>query len=454
MGRVVSVCLSPTDFKAVTVTKKGSKLKLVETTRDRNILGELKGEGTFLALFYPNLNVETVEIPPVKDEDTKEILIKKKLADILGLQTDNLVVYRELPEESTETKKVFRVFAIPSEVYHDPETLPENLKDEQEIFTLEQFSLCGLSKLLYPDKTVFHIYSDESKLMVTVSRGDEIIYTRSINIPSYVFEEDLDNFLYENVNMTYIFVAQRSGIRPDMILLSGNSKDRDGFVESLCNLVQENVAVPLVPESFSGVSTEIFHEFAPCFGTLFLSEEYDFSPSPVKEKRRARRILEKVVPLLGLVFILLAGFLGWQVKEILDKKEKLEGMSRRLEREALSLVADELLSDRQRLKFFADYLRALSDSRRKNPFILAKQLVPLVEFAMPVRYSFRLGKNSLVLELEVRRSFPDLVTLNMFRSELTKRAKGLKGFNYKVVSENVDYKRNSLSLSLRLEKRL
>ena len=454
MGRVVSVCLSPTDFKAVTVIKKGSKLKLVETTRERDILGELKGEGTYLALFYPNLNVETVEIPPVKDEDTREILIKKKLADILGLQTDHLVVYRELPEESTETKKVFRVFAIPSDVYHDPETLPENLKDEQEIFTLEQFSLCGLSKLLYPDKTVFHIYSDESKLMVTVSKGDEIIYTRSINIPSYVFEEDLDNFLYENVNMTYIFVAQRSGIRPDMILLSGFAKDRSSFVESLCNLVQENVAVPLVPEGFSGVSTEIFHEFAPCFGTLFLSEVYDFSPRSVKEKRKARRILEKVIPLLVLAFLLLGSFLGWQAKEILDKKKHLETLSLRLQREAFALVKDDLLSDQHRLKFYTDYLRALSESRKKNPFIFAKELVPLIEFAMPVRYSFRLGKDSVVLELDVKRTFPDLVTLNMFRSKLTERAKGLKGFSYKVVSENVDYKSNSLSISLRLEKRL
>ncbi|MDQ7081918.1 MAG: hypothetical protein Q9N34_02150 [Aquificota bacterium] len=178
---------------------------------------------------HPDLIIEEVEVPPVKDPETLEVLIKKRLSESAGLQGDHLLVYRLL--ETRRDRKVYRVFGIPRSVYEENPLVSGDTELKISLFTSSHLSLAGG----YPrgrsreDLTVFHVYADGEKVIITVSRGEEVLYTRSVVFGG----ADPDSFLFEHVNMTYIFVAQRRNIPVDLILLSGSAKDMDNFIKDL-----------------------------------------------------------------------------------------------------------------------------------------------------------------------------------------------------------------------------
>ena len=446
-------------------TDAGAKVVLFKKSRKGFVFqenltlqpGSYKFPELYLSYFYPDLVLETVRIPPVKDEGTINILIKKKLADTLGLTGNYLVVFEELLEESAPTEKVFRVFAIPEEVYRDESILPKDLEEHLMIFTTPHFSLHGVSKVVAEDRTVLHVYADDESLVMTVSRGEEVLYTRGLRIPPYTKtdEEAYTDFIHENISMTYMFVAQRSNIPVDFILLSGKLYEKEALINELIPSVSCGIATPLVPREFRKAGPIVFLEFLPCFGTVLLDQRYDFSPNEVKDKRALRLHLSKLIPVLTLLLVLALSMVSFEIYKLWERSKEIAQLRGRVISSLSALTQDPLLREGD-LNYYVAYLNLLARSRRENPLNAIPQIEDFLKEIKANEYIFSYTKGKIVLSFTVERQFRNLVALSIYREKLLKRLEEIKsrGFVYRIESEKRDLKENRLYIRIVLEKKV
>ena len=455
MGTVASIYRTDTVAKVVLFGKRRRGFLFKESLTLQP--GEYVFPQIYLSYFYPDLVSETIRIPPVKDEGTKEILIRRKLADALGLKGSYLIVFQELPEESTPAERAVRVFALPEEVYRNENILPRNLEENLMLFTTPHFSLLGISGAVAGDRTVLHAFADEESLVTTVSRGTEILYTRSLRVPPYTRadEEAYTDFIYENLNMTYMFVAQRSSIPVDLILLSGKLYDKERLVERLLSFVNCGLATPLVPIEFRDVGPIVFLEFLPCFGNVLLDQEWDFSPREVKERRSLKLYISRLVPLLALLLVLSLSLLCFRLYGILEKSEEVAQLRGEVFSSLSAVSGDPFLRGGD-LGYYVTYLNLLSDSRRENPLALPPEIGDLLAEIKAKDYLFSYTKGKVALSLSVEERFGSLSELSLYREKLLKRLEEMrrKGLDYRIESEEKDLKENRLLMKIVLEKKV
>ncbi len=453
MGVIASVYCTDTTAKVIFV-KKGRK---GFTFKDNLTLqpGEYRSSEVYLSYSYPDLVFETVRIPPVSDEETIEILVKKRLSDTAGLKGNYLVVFQEVPEESTSNEKTLRVFAIPEEIYKNENVLPKDIEENLMIFTTPHFSIHGVSKAVAGDMTVLHAFADDEILVMTVSGGDEVLYTRSLRIPPYTKtdEQAYIDLVYENLNMTYMFVARRSNISVDFILLSGKLYDKDVLVENLISSVDCGIATPTVPKVIKNTGPIIFLEFLPCFGNLLLDRTYDFSPQDVKERRSLRIYLSKLVAILTIISLLSVSFLAFEVYKIERKLQEIFDLRREITSSLPKLFRDTALK-REDIEYYTNYLNLIWRSRKENPLGILPELENLLKAFKAKEYRFSYINSKAVLSLTFEKSFTSLAELSIYRERLLKALENLKkkGFNYRIELERKYIESKTLLIKVTLEK--
>ncbi|EDP76671.1 hypothetical protein [Hydrogenivirga sp. 128-5-R1-1] len=452
MGKLASFLISRTTRRVVVLKKKGKRFEVELVDRGAQVLDEHRDENAYISISYPELIHERLELPPVQDEDTLRVLIKKGLSESAGVSEEVFIVYREAEEESGAQKKSLRVFALPTSALQSL-NLDEEIIRESQFFTLSQLSVAGISRFVSADQTVFHVFLDEDTLTMTVSSGDEVLYTRSVAIPPYARETGLEDFLYENINMTYIFVAQRSNIPVDLILLSGEAIKMDSLAESLVQLTSGGVAVPVPSGTFGGINGETFNEFLPCFGTLLLPEDYDFSPEDVKERRAFKRFLGRALPVLGLFLLLLLPLFGIRLYSLYSTSERIDGLSRLIELQARSLLKDPTLKE-PLFTYYKTYLGAIDESRLRNPLRVLSDMEGLIRLVRAKAYAMEVQNDKLRVQVYIEKRFPRLYDMTLFQEKLSKLLEelGSKGYSYRTESENRDLKNNRLSVMLIVEK--
>lgn len=455
MGVVASVYCTDTSARVVLLKKKRKFFVFQDNLTLRP--GEFRFPEVYLSYSYPDLVFETVRIPPVSDEETVEILVKKRLSDTLGLGGSYLTVFEEVPEESTPNEKVLRVFAIPEEVYRKESVLPRGLEENLMIFTTVHFSLHGISKAVAGDMTVLHAFADDESLVMTVSRGDEVLYTRSLKIPPYTKTDDrafLD-FVLENLNMTYMFVARRSNIPVDLILLSGKLYDREALVAELMPSVSCGISTPSIPERFRNVGPMVFLELIPCFGNLLLDDRHDFSPKEVKERRALRLHLSKLLPVLTLLLIVSLTLSGLRLYRVEEKSREVGRLERVLFMNLSEISRDPLLRSGD-LSYYVDYLNLLSRSGKENPLRILPEVEEFLKNFRGVEYVISYSKGKAVLSMSLEEGFNSLAELSLYREKLLRELGELKknGFDYRIESERKDLNKKTLFMKILLEKRL
>ncbi|RLJ70127.1 hypothetical protein BCF55_0391 [Hydrogenivirga caldilitoris] len=453
MGKVASFLISGTYQRVAVLKGKAGKFKVELVDKGPSLLEEHADKEMFLSVLYPELVSETVEIPPVGDEDTKLVLIKKQLLERGGISDDLFLVYREV--ESTPQKKVLKVFAIPKTVVIEGGLLSEETLKESQFFTVCQFSLSGVSKLISPELSIFHVFSDGETLTMTVSSGDDVLYTRSVSIPPYARELGFEDFVHENVNMTYMFVAQRSGIPVDLLLLSGNLVESEELTRTLAEVVGSGIATPLPTGTFSGIDGKTFNEFLPCFGTLHLNGSYDFSPEEIKERRWFKRLVGGAVLFLTLLFVSFLPLFGMRLYEISLTSKSISDVTHLLKTQTSGILKDPIL-ERDTFNYYLNYLNTLDKVRAGNPLTLLKDMEGLLRLVDAKTYALGRQKDTLTLYMEFEKRFPKLIDMTLYREELIKELEALKakGYSYRVESEVKDLKESRLSMKLRVEKKL
>ncbi len=455
MGTLASAYCTDTGAKVVLFKKSRKGFVFQENLTLQT--GGYRFPELYLSYFYPDLVLETVRIPPVKDEETINILIKKKLADTLGLTGNYLIVFEELPEESTPTEKVFRVFAIPEEVYRNESILPRDLEEHLMIFTTPHFSLHGVSRVVAEGRTVLHVYADDESLVMTVSRGDEVLYTRGLKIPPYTKtdEEAYADFIYENISMTYMFVAQRSNIPVDFILLSGKLYEKENLINELIPSVSCGIATPLVPKEFKKAGPIVFLEFLPCFGNVLLDQKYDFSPKEVKDKRALRLHLSKLIPVLTLLFVLSLSMVGLEFYKFWNEVQEVTQLRMKV-LSSLSALSTYTPLRGEALNYYITYMDLLERSRRENPLNALPQIENLLKEISAKEYVFSYKNEKIIFSFVVESRFESIVDLLLYREKLLKHLEEIrnKGFLYRIESEKKALKENRLYMRIVLEKKV
>jgi len=451
MGRVAGVFLSEKAVK--TVLLKGGRwgYTLEGTGEGLPTRRKLSGYRVHLAYLYTDLITETVRIPPVKDEETRTILLRKQLAERVGSPEDLLIVYREV--ESGPEERSYRIFGVPAHLYWENPLIPGWLRESLALFTLPQLALAAVSAQLYPELTVFHVYVDESALLMVVSRAGEVVYTRSLPLPSYA-EDDLDAFLHENVSMTFLFVVQRQGISVDVVLLSGRAR-REKLAESLLRSAPAGLAVPLVPPVFRDVSPETFHSFLPAFGAALTGEEYDLSPPEIRGRRKVEGYVGKGLVLIALLLLVCVGGIAYRTYLIAQEVKALRELNTTILQRTEDLLRDPLVRD-SALNYYLSYANLISEVRRRNPLKLLPLSADLITGEGVRRVALVRREDRILLLLEIEKRFPRLVELALFREELTRKLKELEkeGISYRVEREESDLGENRLRIDLRLERSL
>ncbi len=458
MGRVLSVYASLTQFRGFLGKRRGNDI-LVEKIIENREFNEKFSEA-YVTVVYPDISEEVVKIPPVKDPETKEILIKKKVAEVIGTSGENLIIYFEVPEESSPTERAFKVYAIPQNIFSEDNYIDENIRTKLHFFTVSSFSLAGISKLLFPEDIVFHAFGDEENLVITVNHGDDIIYMRIIQIPAYAkeSEESYEDFAYENINMTYIYVAQRKNIKVDRFLISGKLKDSERLVQNLINLIPSGVSSPIPPENIRNIDALKFHELLPAFGTFFIPETYDFSPLEAKKVRKLNNLIRKAIPALMVIFLISFTLFTLELKRVFEDLEMLRILSMRVDREYKKVMEREIIRTGL-YEYYIQYLLNLYESRERNPFIILSDIKELLKLLnSEEEYVFQVKKNVIQLRIKGKRQFGRAIAMTEFKNKLNSALQIIKRknreINYKIERLDEDYNNYTINYIIVLERKI
>ncbi len=450
MGGTVAVEIGEGKGRAVFLRRAGNVFVLEKAVEEVPDPASLKGREILISYHHPDILIENVEVPPVKDPETLEVLIKKKLSESFELTSDYLIVYRLI--EVQKERAVYRVVGVPRSIYEGADIVNEETKLRVKIFAPSLVSLAGISRKVGEELTVFHVFADTERVLITVSRGDEILYARSIPFGG----ADPESFLLEHVNMTYIFVAQRQNIPIDLILVSGKAKDLDSFLKELSETVQTGIATPVVPKDIRNAAPDRFHSFMVPLGNLYLPEDYDFSPREVRERRWFAKALTRSLYLVYALVLLLLPLLGIRVYEFVRDLRDYEEQKKLLLTRAKAFRAERIVKE-GKLDYYRTYADLIYRSRALNPLNILKDAGPLLKEVRASTYTLGSEKGKVYLLLEVDRTFPSLVELTMFRERLMRTLEGLKkskGLSYKVEREIRDLEGKRLRVSIKVERKV
>ncbi len=400
---------------------------------------------SFISLHYPNPIIEEVEVPPVDDPETVEILIKKRLRE-LGVNSEVIFAYSKSSRSEVEGN-LYNVHAVPKELF----LKITKLVDEENIkfISVSEICLAGVSIALMQDKTVLHLFADEDRVITSVSRGNEVIYTRVQDVPAYVKEQELgiERFLEENFTLTYSFVSQRQGVDVDTVLLSGRAKNIELEVENGAS------ACPIPYGKFAALDMETFHRYTPSLGILFLPDKYDFSPLDLKELKwfeRLRSSTSKVLLSLLFVLVLILSYFGYGINK---KIGVINSLKSDILRETQLLLSGTFKSPRE-LEYYANYARLIESSINKNPVGFLYNLKEL-EYFLPYINNLSATKDNgrLALELNISANFSSASEMGVFLKNTKDILEEIrkKGFTYSILSEDKDFDKKEINISIKIE---
>ncbi len=440
----ISAEISSDELKVVRVDKLKGRV-LVHGTEDKP-LEEFRGTPTYVSIFYPNPVIEEVEVPPVDDPETLEILIKKRLSE-LGIHSELILFYKEVPEARTSSK-LLSVHGIPKELYLKVSKKVGN--ESVKLITASEFSIAGISNVVAPEAKVLHLFADEGRVMSCVSSGGEILYSRVQAIPEYMREQagGMEGFILENLTMTYSFVAQRQGINIELILLSGKAKEIEPQIENV------PVAVPLPGDTFVGLDTESFHELIPPLGVFFIPETYDFSPLELKELKGFERVRDKVFRVLTYLLVIALLALGYTVYGVKNNYDRAIQLKRRALAEAAA-VHRGLFNSPQELEYYANYVELIDKVLKETPLTLLTEVPELSSLLRhAVRLSLKSSGGSRSLEVVLAVNLPSISDMNLFVKRVRDSLEKLRdrGISYQITSLRKDIAKKELTMTVRLNK--
>ncbi|WP_457627155.1 hypothetical protein [Persephonella sp.] len=438
--KIYSVSLGSRIRKGLTVKRQKDWLRYVSFDRKSNNL--------YLSAFYPEIIYTTASVPPVEDVETLEFLIKTRISGLLEEGKEYSILYFK-KEEISETEVLYEVYAVPEELYYssisDTDSTPENTG----LFTVDVFALIPVSEKVSSD-VVFHFYTDEEKILVTVSKEKTPLYTRAVQIPESIGEENLTNFYYENFNLTYMFAYQNKRLDISSIVISGKASGDGEFLSLVENLSGLKPVIPEAKDYIGGLSQEDFMEFLLPVGTALLDENFDLTPLRYRKSRAVSKISRRFAAILGIITAA-ALFGTWSAySKMKELENKIQHLTTRISAKEKRLLSD-IPPDRAR--YYTSVLELKKQTYDVSPLTVFKKIYPLIEIIEENQIKIYSDRKSQRIEITGENRFDSLSRMVAFQEELNNRLKQLSQF--KITRKmNIDENNYTVKTYLVLERKL
>ncbi|WP_457624363.1 hypothetical protein [Persephonella sp.] len=438
--KIYSVSLGSRIRKGLTVKRQKDWLRYVSFDRKSNNL--------YLSAFYPEIIYTTASVPPVEDIETLEFLIKTRISGLLEEGKEYSILYFK-KEEISETEVLYEVYAVPEELYYssisDTDSTPENTG----LFTVDVFALIPVSEKVSSD-VVFHFYTDEEKILVTVSKEKTPLYTRAVQIPESIGEENLTNFYYENFNLTYMFAYQNKRLDISSIVISGKASGDGEFLSLVENLSGLKPVIPEAKDYIGGLSQEDFMEFLLSVGTALLDENFDLTPLKYRKSRAVSKISRRFAAILGIITAA-ALFGTWSAySKMKELENKIQHLTTRISAKEKRLLSD-IPPDRAR--YYTSVLELKKQTYDVSPLTVFKKIYPLIEIIEENQIKIYSDRKSQRIEITGENRFDSLSRMVAFQEELNNRLKQLSQF--KITRKmNIDENNYTVKTYLVLERKL
>ncbi len=405
----------------------------------------IKKYNSILSYEFNDYINQQVEIPQVKDNKTKQFLIKSKLSNVLEKGKEYKFIY--FPEGKNENKIIYNVFAVPLDILYKDIKIDFSLKKSLNKFLLSQFSLLGISYQLFGEKTVFHCYADEESIIITVNKGEELKYTRVVQIDKEISEEHRNNIYYENINLTYQYVMQNKTKQIDFVIFSGNLAENIDVIQSAYAFLNKPISTVFVPNLISNCDTQTFHKFVIPIGNLFVPEKYNLLPDEFIQNQVFNKIL---VYANFALFVLIIFILSIDFSKYSEANQKLSWIDRdyrSLIRE-ISAFRKEFGIPVEHLEYYSAYFNKLTDIKEKDI------LFNVFDFGYFLK-SFKINKfdidktsGNIQIQISGLKKFNDLKSFVRFKENLKNRIQQLS--EKYVLQDNTSYNFQQLTIHLNI----
>ena len=403
----------------------------------------------FLAYTFQNIENVKVEIPSVKDEKTREFLIKSQLKS-QNISVDKFKIYYTL-ESKEETKETYSVYLFPLSVFENLE-LDEEKKVSLEIFTFPIFSLSYIYKAIeiFNNKYVLHIHLTKYELILVLSTNGKLVYFRTVEIPDYISTEDqVINFVYENVNLTYIYIRQSVNDNVDIVTLSGDI----AFYERLAEQVYSFMGSPIVSiipygfiENCDGIT---FQHFIINFGTLNVDRLVaDLRPEKYIYKRNFVKLSRKLFYFSLSLFFVTLFFLAKEYKDLNEKQNEITLLKNEI-REQLRNKLSKSKFSYEEFEYFIKYLNLIKESQTKNAIVPLEKTIPLLKVLQVNNISSTIDDEKFIIKIIDNLMFSSLIEFNDFKNSFERAIEIVKKKGL-IVRNNSQYNINTLNVEINL----
>ena len=367
-----------------------------------------------IAIDTIDYQLQKVSIPKIKDNKTKEILIKNKLSQILDdIEKFKLLFFKTTETENTEE---YNVYLIPLYIVNELPLDEENFLN-LDILTLSIFSISGITNKFLDEKNIFSVVVDDFKIVISFIQNGVLEYSRTTTIPAYIStEEEFLNFYYENINLTYVYILQNLRKEIDLILFSGKIYNNTNLVEQVYEFAKKPVEVVYPIYTIKNLSIDKFYQHISHIGILFLDLEYDIRPNELIERKTFRTFSKY----LFLVFFVLSLFLlAFNVVKYVENSQYKEKIIRKVNNIHVKYEGIKKQSSFTKdIDYYIKYLNIISKLEENA----------LLRFLHEIKDIFKIHKfenitldkkgNKLIIALNSQVYFPSLIEATLFKSKL------------------------------------
>lgn len=371
------------------IRKKGNIVVKSLSEADTEAINRKKN--LILTFSSPDLDINTVFLPNIKDTKTKELIARNRL----NIKEKNTII------QIVENPQIKQNGQIQHYVYSLPlDSIPHIDFEKADILTLSQIAIFNLSKSVSKDMYIYHCFSDEEKLVLTVSKDNILIYTRLIEIPE---EEKANpvNFLYENINLTYHYILQNKAKQIDLILLTGNIVNLEEINGLIYNFSKIPIANIYYKSFVKGIEFEDFNRFVIPIGAVLTEETYNFLPIEFKRKKA----FEKTVKYLqGAVVlgILITVFLSYyKILNIENNFNTIHRINTQIIKEQENILKS-IQIDLEDIHYFENYITQKQTASKTHPFYFLNRLKNLLSITGVDEISYKKPENAGYFTLSIK----------------------------------------------------
>ena len=367
-----------------------------------------------IAIDTIDYQLQKVSIPKIKDNKTKELLIKNKLSQILeDIEKFKLLFFKTTETDNTEE---YNVYLIPLYLVN------ELLLDEEDflnldILTLSIFSISGITKQFLDERNIFSVVVDDFKIVISLIQDGILEYSRTTTIPTYIStEEEFLSFCYENINLTYMYVLQNLRKEVNLILFSGKIYNNVDLVKQVYKFANKPIGFVYPIYTVKNLSTDKFHQHISHIGILFLDLEYDIRPHKLIEKKLFRTFSKYLFLIFFVLSLFLLAFDIIKYVKNLQYKEKIVRKANNLHVKYENIVKQSSFA--KGIDYYIKYLNIISKLEENS----------LLKFLYEIKDIFKIHKfenvtldkkgNNLIIALNSQIYFPSLVEATLFKSKL------------------------------------